>query len=287
MENSPASWKERIRPRRPRASGESRVTSWPSKTTRPSSGVVKPATSSKVVVLPAPLGPIRPRISPLRTSRSTPRTARTPPKDLRRPVTVRRGREPVTTGGGVSRSGRCPLPRLPFSLKPSSALKAASTSTPARLARWVASRSRTGTTRPPSPRGRYRMISSCPSELAARPALSRGRNVTPMTTKAPSSGPASRPSPPITVSTTALMLSEVEKAAEFRLLSEWPNIAPARPAMKPAIARPCSLTAVAGTVKARAASSLSRTATNRRPRPPLRTLRASSSATSSTATATK
>ena len=54
-------------------------------------GVVNPATISKTVVLPAPLGPITPRISPRRTSKSTPSTATTPPKCRARSVTTRAG----------------------------------------------------------------------------------------------------------------------------------------------------------------------------------------------------
>ena len=41
----------------------------PSKTIRPRSGLVKPATISKQVVLPAPFGPMTPRISPGATSK--------------------------------------------------------------------------------------------------------------------------------------------------------------------------------------------------------------------------
>ena len=77
-----ASWKERIRPSRARTSGRVRLTSFPSKCTEPRSWRVKPPRTSNNVVLPAPFGPIRPRISPERTSRSTASTAVRPPKRL-------------------------------------------------------------------------------------------------------------------------------------------------------------------------------------------------------------
>ena len=61
---SRASWNERPRPRAARRSGECAVMSSPSRRIRPSSGFVNPEMRSKIVVLPAPFGPIRPRISP-------------------------------------------------------------------------------------------------------------------------------------------------------------------------------------------------------------------------------
>ncbi len=86
----------------------------------------------------------------------------------------------------------------------------------------------------------------------------------------------------MTAMTTTSMLARVGKLVAPICASEWPYMAPPMPATNPASAKPCSLTTLAGTVKARAASSLSRTATRRRPRPPDRTLRASSIAASST-----
>ena len=53
----------------------------------PASGLVKPASISKVVVLPAPFGPMRPSVSPAVTSKSMPCTAAMPPNDLRSPRT--------------------------------------------------------------------------------------------------------------------------------------------------------------------------------------------------------
>src|SRR5947209_6760758 len=49
----------------------------------PESGVRKPSTHSIVVVLPAPLGPIRPKISPAWTSNDTPSTATVRPYAFR------------------------------------------------------------------------------------------------------------------------------------------------------------------------------------------------------------
>jgi hypothetical protein len=87
--------------------------------------------------------------------------------------------------------------------------------------------------------------------------------------------------PPMTAMTTESMLAFVGKLVALMIDSEWPYIAPPIPARKPARAKPCSLTAAAGTVNDRAASSLSRTAISRRPMPPDRTLRASHRANSS------
>src|SRR5215467_6371854 len=50
----------------------------------PRSGFRTPSTHSIVVVLPAPLGPIRPKISPWRTSNDTSSTATVDPYALRR-----------------------------------------------------------------------------------------------------------------------------------------------------------------------------------------------------------
>src|SRR2546422_395175 len=59
--------------------------------TRPSSGSVWPVRTFSNVVLPAPLGPMRPTIAPAGTSKETPSTARTPPKWRRTSRSVSRG----------------------------------------------------------------------------------------------------------------------------------------------------------------------------------------------------
>src|SRR5689334_6364045 len=57
-------WKVRASPSRARASGVSAVMSWPSKKTLPSVAGRSPVRQLKKVDLPAPFGPIRPRMSP-------------------------------------------------------------------------------------------------------------------------------------------------------------------------------------------------------------------------------
>src|SRR5258707_2091306 len=57
-------WKVRASPSRARASGVSSVMSWPSNNTLPEVAARSPVRQLKKVDLPAPFGPIRPRISP-------------------------------------------------------------------------------------------------------------------------------------------------------------------------------------------------------------------------------
>src|SRR5262249_40855268 len=59
--------------------------SWPSNRIWPVVGWESPHTRLTVVLLPEPLGPIRPNTSPGRIEKSMPSTARTPPKYLERP----------------------------------------------------------------------------------------------------------------------------------------------------------------------------------------------------------
>src|SRR4051794_378805 len=54
----------------------------PPRCTSPEVGAMKPAIRLKAVVLPAPLGPIKPRISPACSSNDKPATARKPPKSF-------------------------------------------------------------------------------------------------------------------------------------------------------------------------------------------------------------
>ena len=58
-------------PIRPRFSGETNVTVWPSRRTTPRAGVPRPAITRRMVDLPAPFVPSRARTSPLRTSKAT------------------------------------------------------------------------------------------------------------------------------------------------------------------------------------------------------------------------
>src|SRR5882724_4798968 len=84
-------WKVLAMPRRVMAWGRSPTTLRPSSRIRPALGRRKPVTRLKAVVLPAPFGPMSPRISPGSTSKERRETARSPPKSLVRSVTVSKG----------------------------------------------------------------------------------------------------------------------------------------------------------------------------------------------------
>src|SRR3954470_14445590 len=84
--NVSGTWKVRARPRRARSSGGSRVTSAPAKETVPEVSGRSPVRQLKKVDLPAPLGPIRPRMSPCSTDTEAPSTALKAPNAL---VTLR------------------------------------------------------------------------------------------------------------------------------------------------------------------------------------------------------
>src|ERR1700722_17502276 len=75
-------------PERQIACAECPAISAPSKRIEPPLGRSVPAIRLKVVLLPEPFGPIRPRISPWRAAKDTWLTARNPPKRLERPSTV-------------------------------------------------------------------------------------------------------------------------------------------------------------------------------------------------------
>src|SRR5215813_6287905 len=81
----------------------------PSKTIEPRVGRKKPVKRLKQVVLPAPLGPIRPTISPLSTVRSTLLTAASPPKSR---VSSRVSRSATGSGRRARRRRRGGSPRL-------------------------------------------------------------------------------------------------------------------------------------------------------------------------------
>ena len=161
---SRAAWNERTRPCSARCSGERWVMSLPWKSTAPASGLVKPATISKTVVLPAPLGPMIPRISPSCTCRSTPRTACTPPKDLVSPrvsstTAPVRGRmvAPVTRGSAA----RSPtLTERSAAPPPASSSRACTGSMPEARARVSATRRRTAATPLPRPPGTITRMTS-------------------------------------------------------------------------------------------------------------------------------
>src|SRR5258705_10995033 len=79
----------------------------------PAVGGSAPEMQLKSVVLPEPLGPMRPRISPSRTSKDTPFSAVKPPKCLVRLVTVSMG----TDAGPGARE----RPARPISAQPRAA----------------------------------------------------------------------------------------------------------------------------------------------------------------------
>ena len=80
-------WNVRPRPRRARAAGRRELTSAPFNRIWPVVGRSSPEHALKVVVLPAPLGPINPVMRPIGASRLTSSTARCPPKRTFRPRT--------------------------------------------------------------------------------------------------------------------------------------------------------------------------------------------------------
>ena len=104
--NKRASWNDRPRPAHARRSADHAVTSVEPRTMRPASGMRKPETMSRIVVLPAPFGPMRPTISPSRTVRVASSTARMPPKRFTTPSSRR-----ATSAGGESTAGSAFLRR--------------------------------------------------------------------------------------------------------------------------------------------------------------------------------
>ena len=77
--NMPRPSGTRARPRRAISCTRRREMSAPSYTTRPEAAGTSPVMARRVVVLPAPLAPMRHTSSPGSTVRSTPFTARMPP----------------------------------------------------------------------------------------------------------------------------------------------------------------------------------------------------------------
>src|SRR5260370_15292951 len=75
-------WKVRAMPRPAHATGPRPETRLPSSRISPASGVTSPEIELNSEVLPAPFGPIRPRISPACTSKLISTLAATPPNDL-------------------------------------------------------------------------------------------------------------------------------------------------------------------------------------------------------------
>ena len=88
MRNGRGIWNVRAMPRRQIWCADMPPISASAKRIEPLVGRIAPAIRLKVVLLPDPLGPMRPRISPSRTSKETWLTARKPPKRFDRPATA-------------------------------------------------------------------------------------------------------------------------------------------------------------------------------------------------------
>ena len=85
---SSSDWKERRIPNRARFVAFSRSIRRPSRAIAPPEARTNPVTASMRVVLPAPLGPMRPTTSPGATESDTPSTATTEPKRTVSPSTA-------------------------------------------------------------------------------------------------------------------------------------------------------------------------------------------------------
>ena len=105
-------WKVRATPRLTIAFGRRPTSSWPSSRTEPVNGSMKPDIRLNTVVLPAPFGPIRPRISPWFNTKERSDTARRPPKSLERLLTSSNAMAAYARCG-ESRSTRRSRPQMP------------------------------------------------------------------------------------------------------------------------------------------------------------------------------
>src|ERR1700761_600693 len=91
-----------------RTSSRAVTTSKPATSACPALGLVRVQSMLIVVVLPAPLGPRKPKTSPVPTSKPTPLTASKSPNDLRRSFT-----EIASEGIGSGERRRGPDPEAP------------------------------------------------------------------------------------------------------------------------------------------------------------------------------
>src|SRR6185312_8123949 len=98
-------WKVRTMPAAQMRCGARPVMSWPCRVMRPVSGLWKPAMVANSVVLPAPLGPIRPTISPERTSSEAWSTALRPPNALESARTSSMAAASEQAGEAVGQAG--------------------------------------------------------------------------------------------------------------------------------------------------------------------------------------
>src|SRR5471030_870302 len=115
-------WKVRARPRCARASGDRLVMSWPSSKTLPEVDSRSPVRQLNSVDLPAPFGPIRPRISPCSSVTDALSTALKLPKAL---VTSRASRSMCCSrGDGCFRCFAAPGPQPHDQVQNAAGLKA-------------------------------------------------------------------------------------------------------------------------------------------------------------------
>ena len=221
--------------------------------------------SSNSVVLPAPFGPIKPKVSPRATASETLSTAVTDPNDL---VT-----ELTTSNWSVSspplRSIRV-VPISPVSSTTAAGSSSGSTSSravagsiPCHRATWSMTLARVDARSPHRPRGCSRTRIS---QAAFRPAnadSSSSKNPgIPTRYAAPRRGPVSSERPPMTATDTTLMLSlGVNNARVTKLLAKA-STEPPRPATNPENPYASSVVRRGAMRKTRAAFALSRRATN-------------------------
>ena len=185
-------WKVRPTPALQTANGGSPTSSRPSSLTLPGLGTMKPLSALKSVVLPAPLGPMMPRISPLRTSNETFCSARSPPKRTDTSFTASRIGAPL--------SGAAPLARTNVA---ASSASASSVAAPRRRARraWIHGRM-------PSGASSTTIMIAAPKTTPWMPGMrlpSSACNVSPSGTRmsAPMTGPATVAIPPKSVTIIA------------------------------------------------------------------------------------
>ena len=101
LANGRGSWKLRASPKCVRLCAGAPSMTFPSKRTVPVSLCNVPQMQLTSVLLPEPLGPMRPNRSPGATSRSMPSSAMKPPKRLERPLTWSSGLMPSPDDGSA------------------------------------------------------------------------------------------------------------------------------------------------------------------------------------------
>ena len=154
--NSSTACHDRTMPARARRSTDQRSMTASPKRTDPLDGVVKPVTTSRIVVLPAPFGPMSPTTSPGSMAKLTPSTATTPPNFTTRSLTASvaaaplRARRATARASATGRGKRSPLDDAPQAgpTVPRPAAARATTAPRCRRAPGAAPRSRRDPTAP-------------------------------------------------------------------------------------------------------------------------------------------